>query len=383
MKCKELFSVIDSLKEEYLQLLTELAAIESPTEYKKGVDQVGIYIAKIAVKKGWLTERQHQSVSGDVWCITMNPDAKKEPICFSGHMDTVHPLGSFGKTPVRRDGERLFGPGVLDCKGGIAASLLAMDALEKCGFCDRPVKLLLQSDEENGSRSSNKTTVQYMGEKAKGCIAFLNTESGRENSLIISTKGICKFRFSVSGKAAHSSRCHLGISAIREAAEKIIRLEAYKDPESITCNCGLIQGGSAENTVPESCSFTADFRFQTEAQRKEILQIADKIASTSFVEGTSCTCVLVSSRVAMTKEKRNEELFQKVRKIFVENGLNDVEMCSVFGGTDAADITQMGIPCLDGFGPLGGGVHSLGEYVECDSLALAAGRLASVAYEIE
>ena len=383
MKCEQLFKVIDSLSDEYLQFLTDICTIESPTEFKQGVDRVGEYFAQKAIEKGWLVETQHQEISGDAVCITMNADAKGAPVCFSGHTDTVHPIGSFGEPPVRRDDKKIYGPGVSDCKGGLAASFMAMDALQRCGFKDRPVKLLLQSDEENGSRNSKKTTIRYLGEKAMGCIAFLNTENSRKESIVISTKGILKYNFRVTGVAEHSSRCQNGASAICEAAQKIIRLEKFKNPEEITCNCGLIRGGSAENTVPEECTFSADFRYFTKEERELIEQTVEEIANTSFVKGTSCTYTLASSRVSMEKTQRNVDLFHKVHDIHLENGLGETKMIGLFGGTDAADITQMGIPCLEGFGLLGGNIHKLGEYAEIDSLAFAAKRLASVAYCIQ
>lgn len=383
IKCEKLFQTIESLNDEYIDFLTDICNIESPTDYKEGVDRVGEYFSDKATQKGWLVEVQKQEISGDALCITMNADAKGAPVCFSGHMDTVHPVGAFGESPVHRDQEKIYGPGVIDCKGGLAAAFMAMDGLEKCGFKDRPVKLILQSDEENGSRNSQKTTVQFMYEKAKDCIAFLNAEPGSRNGHIIFRKGICKFRFEVTGKSVHSCRCYKGASAIYEAAQKIIKLEQYKDGHSITCNCGLIEGGSAENTVPEKCTFTADFRFATEEEQKEVMRIAEEIAATSFVEGTACNLVLASSRCAMMKTQRNIELFEKVRKIYLDNGLDDIEMLDSAGGADSSDLTHMGISCLDGFGIIGGSVHKLSEYAYLNSLALAAKRLAAVAYCIE
>ena len=381
--CEQLFKTIEALNDEYIKFLTDICTIESPTEYKEGVDRVGKYFIDKANEKGWLVEVQNQEISGDVVCITMNPDADAAPVCFSGHMDTVHPVGSFGEVPVRFEGDKIVGPGVTDCKGGLAASFMAMDALERCGFDKRPVKLILQSDEENGSRNSKKTTVQYMYEKAKGCIAFLNTEPGKKSGHVISMKGICKFRFEITGKSAHSSVCYTGASAICEAAHKIMKLEQYKDKDSITCNCGIISGGSAENTVPENCTFTADFRFHTDEQRDEIMKFAEEIAQTSFIEGTTCKLTLASSRCAMQKTQRNIELFDKVRKIYLDNGLNDVQMYESLGGADSSDMTQMGIACLESFGTIGGNIHKLDEFAELDSLVLAAKRLASVAYCIE
>lgn len=380
MKCDKLFGIIESLNEEYLQFMIDICNIESPTDYKEGVDRVGKYFSDKATQKGWLVESQSQEISGDCICITMNPDAKGAPVCFSGHMDTVHPVGSFGDNPVRFDNEKIYGPGVIDCKGGLAASFMAMDALERCGFKERPVKLILQSDEENGSRNSKKTTVQYMYEKAKGCRAFLNTEPHTKGGIIITRKGISKYKFEVIGKSAHSCVCDTGVSAICEAAQKIIHLEQYKDRNSITCNCGIISGGVAENTVPERCIFTADFRFNNEEQKKEVDKIVNEIAQTSFVEGTSCIVSLASFRCAMYETKENMELFQKIKKIYIENDVEDIDLIYSLGASDTADLTQMGITCLDGFGTEGGNIHRLGEFAYIKSLVESAKRLASVAY---
>lgn len=314
MKCDKLFKIIDSSEEYYIQFMTDICNLESPTDYKEGVDKVGKYFSYKASEKGWIVETQKQKISGDVICITMNPHSNAAPVCFSGHMDTVHPVGSFGKVPVYCDEEKIYGPGVIDCKGGLTASFMAMDALYKCGFNKRPVKLILQSDEENGSRNSNKTTVDFMYEKSKGCIAFLNTEPYTKGGLVITRKGISEYRFEISGKSAHSCICHIGASAICEAAQKIIRLERYKDINSITCNCGIINGGVAENTVPENCVFTADFRFNTEEQKHEIEQVVKEIANTAFVTGTKCNVTLASYRGAMIEISANLQLFEKIKK---------------------------------------------------------------------
>ena len=380
MKCKKLFEIIESLNDEYIQFLKEVCTIESPTDYKEGVDRVGKYFIEKARAKGWSFEVQEQKTSGNAVCITMNEDAKGEPICFSGHMDTVHPVGSFGENPVRCDDEKIYGPGVLDCKGGLTAAFMAMDALDRVGFKNRPIKLILQSDEENGSRNSNKTTVDFMCEKAKDTLAFLNCEPGSRNGHVISRKGICKFHFEIEGKAGHSAFCYNGASAILEAAHKIIKLEQYKDKDSITCNCGIICGGSAENTVPEYCKFSADFRYHTDEERQHIMKIAEKIASETVIAGTNCKVSFVSGRCLMPKTERNVKLFEKVRKIYLENNLCDVEMIASLGGADSADITQRGITCLEGFGMIGDNTHNLNEFAYLDSLILAAKRLAAVTY---
>ena len=127
MVCAEVFRKIDELEETYLNIWEQVCDIESPTRYKEGVDAVGKFFADMAVQRGWKVEYCRQEVSGDVVSITMNADSPEKPLCISGHIDTVHPVGSFGPKPTRRDAEKIYGPGVTDCKGGVVAGFLAMD----------------------------------------------------------------------------------------------------------------------------------------------------------------------------------------------------------------------------------------------------------------
>ncbi len=289
MRCEQLFETIDSLANKYLSVLEEVCNIESPTNYKEGVDRVGEYFAKLAKKFGWTVEIFTQPISGNCLCLTMNPDASAAPVALSGHMDTVHPVGSFGTPAVRIEEDKIYGPGVVDCKGGIVAAMMAMEALSLCGFTARPVRLILQSDEENSSLTSNKETVNFMAEKAKDAIAFLNCEGEHPKRLTVQRKGIIRYRFEIQGIAAHSSMCaRQGAGAIREAAYKILELEKWKDHDGITCNCGVIQGGTVANTVPENCSFLVDIRYLTAQERATVEKRVKEIANTSYVEGTTC-----------------------------------------------------------------------------------------------
>ncbi len=377
-----LFKRIDELEEEYIDFWVDICNIESPTEYKDGVDAVGRYITDKAKKRGWQIEVQRQEISGDAICITMNSESPNPPVCFSAHMDTVHPIGFFGEVPVKIEDGKIYGPGVEDCKGGIASSFMAMAALEDVGFSDRPVKLILQSDEENSSRNSGKTTVEFMCEKAKDAVAFLNCEGYTKGNVIIERKGIRKYKFEITGKAVHASRCYNGASAIREAAHKIIELEKLKDKDGLTCNCGLINGGTAENTVPEKCIFTADIRFKTKEQMEDVDRLVHELSQKSFVDGTSCDVTLVSWRHAMELTQKNVDLLDKVNSIFVKNGIDTHVANSGNGGSDAADTTFYGIPTLDNLGVRGDDIHSIREFAYLDSLKESAKLLAIIASEI-
>ena len=383
MDLNKLLNTIDTLKDEYLQFWMEVVNCESPTENKAGVDACSKLFIDRAKARGWHIDIQKQAVSGDAVCITLNPDAKGKPFCLSAHLDTVHPIGCFGTPTTRIEGDKIIGPGVADCKGGAITAFLAMVALDTCGFDKRPVKLILQSDEENSSRTSNKTTIDYMLMQAKDCVAFLNLESNKGyDNACIGRKGIAKYKIEVTGKAAHASICLTGISAIREAAMKIIELEKEQDPDGITINCGIISGGSAENTVPEHCMFTVDTRFANEEQMKKVDAFVHKIANTAYVEGTSAKATLLSSRIAWPVKAENENLVHKLNEIWQTCDLPLCEPATSFGGSDAAYTSAANIPTLDNLGICGGNIHTLNEFADINSMVVFAKRLATAAAEL-
>ena len=302
----------------------------------------------------------------------------------SGRLRFVHPVGSFGNPAVKIDGDKIYGPGVTDCKGGFAVSMLAMDALNQIGFKDRPVMLILQSDEEAGSRPINKININYICEKAKGSRAFFNLEGARRGFACVERKGLVTYTIKIDGVEAHSSSCaKSGASAILEASHKIIDLEKFKDHDGITCCCGVIKGGTTHNTVPGYCEFRANFRYKTDSQFKEIQSYMKDLENKVYVNGTKTTVEEYGSRPAMEYVKRNIDLLDTINDIFKSSGLSTLKQYQSIGGSDAAQVTMAGIPCLDNLGIVGGNIHNAGEYAELNSLNEYAKRLAVIISEID
>ncbi len=376
------FSQIDKLTDSYIDIWEDVCNIESPSHDKAGVDRVGDYFIQIAKQRYWHIEVFEQETFGNVICITMNPDSPNQPITLSGHMDTVHPIGSFGTPAVKRDETKLYGPGAMDCKGGIVAGFLAMDALHHCGFNNRPIMMLLQCNEEIGSGLKNKAPIEYICQKSKDSIAFLNLEGHEDffkGKACLIRKGIAGFRFNIQGIETHASYCaREGANAICEAAYKIIEIEKLKDDGGITCNCGIISGGTATNTVPGKCEFRVDVRFSTQEQYKKTLSRLQEIADIAYVSGCSCTMEQTNLRPAMELNEKNVALLNKANELFAKNGLSKLEIGMRTGGSDAADVTVCGIPCIDSIGVGGGRAHSLEEYGDISSLAESAKRIVSI-----
>lgn len=380
MVCAEVFAKIDELKDAYLSVWEQACNIESPTTCKEGVDAVGRFFADMAEARGWKVEFCPQEISGDVVCITMNPSSAEAPLTVSGHIDTVHAVGSFGTPAVRFDAEKIYGPGVTDCKGGVVSGFYAMDALWRCGFDKRPVQLLIQTDEEVNSMQSGKTTIGYICEKAKDSVAFLNLETHGIGKTCMVRKGTVAFRFVVKGRAGHSSRCVTeGANAVVDAAHKLLELDKLKDDEGITCNCAVVNGGTVANSIPGECVFTVEFRYATKEQRAWIDQYVQELAATAHVPGCSCSVEVISERVSMEPNEKNTALLERANVILAENGLPTLRAIKLRGGSDAADASARGIPCLDSLGVRGGGSHTLQEFAYLESLAEAAKRIAAIA----
>lgn len=380
MICAEVFNKIDELNDTYLDVWEQACTIESPTGYKAGVDEVGSFFAKMAEDRGWKVEYFRQEVSGDVVCITMNHQSNAAPITVSGHIDTVHSVGRFGTPAVHRDAEKIYGPGVTDCKGGVVAGFYAMDALWQCGYDKRPVQLLLQTDEEVSSMQSGKATIGYICEKAKDSVAFLNLETHGLGSTCLTRKGVVAFRFYVEGRDGHSSRCVTeGANAVVDAAYKIIELNKLKDDDGITCNCAIVSGGTVANSIPGKCTFTVEFRYANAEQYAWLCRYVAELAATEHVAGCTCTYEVISERVSMEENEKNLALLESANKVFMESGLPVLRAIKLRGGSDAADATAYGIPCLDSLGTRGGGSHTIHEFAYLKSLAEAAKRVAAIA----
>ncbi len=378
---EKVFAQIDRLKDKYIDMLVDICNIESKSDNKEGVDKVGDYLAAFAEKMGYDIKKKEFQKAGNVYCFTLNPNGAKKPVSLSGHMDTVFQKGVFGYPPTRIEGDIIYGPGVQDCKGGIIQCLMVMEALKNCGYTDRPVKLILQSDEEVNSVLSDKGTLEFMVEQAKGSIAFINAEGHKKGLVTIARKGITKKKIIIEGRACHAGYYVDGISAVREAAYKIIELEKGSDVNSVTFNCGVVNGGTVPNIIPDRCEIGVEYRYRTLAQKKEAEDKFNRIVNTSYVDGTKAHAVTLSERIPMERTQSNERLAQIVNDISVKHGFGELKMFESPGGADAAYTTDAGIPSIDSLGPEGANCHSVREMAILSSITRLAKLMAAVIIE--
>ncbi len=366
MDMNRLFNECERLNEKYLSFLIDICNISSKTDNKKGVDAVCDHCARFAADMGYTVKVEQIEGSGNVMSATLNPDASGEAVCVSAHMDTVHPDGLFG---IRREGDKLIGPGVYDCKGGIAVGFLLMEALKNCGYTSSPVKIILQSDEEVQSLSSGLKTIDFMCEEAAGARAFFNLEGRIPGKVTTARKGILRYRYDIIGIPVHAGTYFGGASAIKEAAHKVLAIEEKSRVGGITYNCGIIQGGTVMNTIPANCSVFMDIRIRTEKDIEEAETNLFDVGNTVYVENTHTVTTKVSSRPPMERTEKNAKLFEDILACSRKYGLGELEENSVTGGSDAAYTTIAGIPTVDDMGPLGGDYHTTDEWIDIPSIS--------------
>lgn len=359
---------IASLLPEYLQLWQEICQIETPSGNPAQMNRLVDLLERFAGAKGFSVARTVFEKAGDCLLVELPGDGSA-PIGMMAHMDTVHPLGAFGPDPVHLEGNTIYGPGVADCKGGIVLGLLILDVIKSMDADHPPMRLLLTSDEEVSARYSGKTGVEYIKRSLSSCRAVFNLEPSILAGAVVGRKGIANVTLEITGKAAHAGVSPRdGISAVTEAAHKILAINGMSDPDATTFNCSMLCGGSSSNTIPERCSFTVDIRDFTLQAMEEGLEKVRAIGETSFVPGTSCTVTLNSMRPPMEPIAENYALLERLNRSADALGMEPLQPVLSGGGSDACYTVAIGIPTVDRCSIRASGTHTLRERAEIKSL---------------
>jgi len=204
-----------------VETIRAFAEIESPSDNKVAADRMGAFLAGIFEELGGEARLHRTEDYGDHLQIDFAGNDSRKPVLLLGHFDTVYPLGALATMPCRTEGDRLHGPGVLDMKSGIAQMFYAIQALQNWhGGLPRPVTVWLVSDEEVGSSSSRRITVELA--RASAAVLVLEPAAGTRGAVKTARKGVGEYTLTVKGVAAHAGLDpRKGHSAIVELARQI------------------------------------------------------------------------------------------------------------------------------------------------------------------
>lgn len=367
----EAFKTIDLGADEYLDFLCQICSFEARAYDKETIDRMVDHISAFAKGSGLQVTRFPMAKCGDFLTVEINAGAEKA--CFlHAHMDTVHEKGLFGEPPVRRDKDKIYGPGVIDCKGGIAIALLAMKALLDNGF-KKHVRLILTSDEEISNVLGGPQEIEFIKNNVSGFPFAINCETAENNEVVIARKAILKYRLDIKGVGGHSGKHYFtSKNAILEAAHKIIAFHEQSIPGGTTYSCNIIQGGKVLNVIPDSCSISLDIRALTVADVENAKNTVEKIASHAFIPGTHCEVTLLSTRPPMEKRPETLALFDKLLATCDKYQLGTLTPMEAGGGSDSCYTQAAGVTSICGMGASGGKQHTPNEFLNVASIPLRA-----------
>ncbi|MFD1737486.1 M20 family metallopeptidase [Bacillus salitolerans] len=351
---------------EMLKMIEKLVNIDSGSYYKQGVDQIGQILKDSYEQLGYQVKVDNQNKLGN-HLIIQYAEAKEPQILVLAHMDTVFPEGTAKERSFRIEGNRAYGPGVIDMKSSLVTLLFAIKALQHNGDQSfKNVKIMINSDEEIGSLTSRKLIER---EAVSTQYALVMEPARKDGSLVSSRRGKGNYTIIVEGKAAHSGiEPEKGRSAIEELAHKIIQLHELTDHDKgISVNVGLIEGGSSANTVSDHAEAQIDVRISEMEQAEIIEEKLEEICSTTDVSGTRVSLEGEINRPPMEKNKKTNALLRIIQDVGDEIGV-EIEDTATGGGSDASFTSALGIATIDGLGPVGGNAHSDKEYLEIPSL---------------
>jgi glutamate carboxypeptidase len=363
-------------RDQMVDTIRRLVETESPSDNKHAVDRCSAFVAEEFAALGGRAEFHRVADFGNHLQVDFQGETQQKPILLLGHYDTVYPLGTLATMPCRTGNGRLWGPGVLDMKSGIALMLYAIRGLQSWhGQLPRPVTVLLVSDEEIGSDSSRALTESLA--KQSSAVLVLEPSYGSKGAVKTARKGVGEYSLKVTGVAAHAGLdFEKGQSAILELARQTQAISKMVDVKrGLTLNVGLVQGGTRVNVVAAEASATIDVRI---ARMKDAAGIDKRLRS---LKPFNRKCKLEISggmnRPPMERTAGVAALYNQASGIAKQLGWRLTE-AAVGGGSDGNFTAGLGIPTLDGLGGVGEGAHAVHESIAISELPRRAALLAGL-----
>ncbi|HKE25477.1 MAG TPA: M20 family metallopeptidase [Bryobacteraceae bacterium] len=350
------------MQSEITALIRQLVECESPSDDPAAVNRFVELASDTLAPLARVKTHAGGSFGRHLTAEAQLPGRKKNgQILVLGHSDTVWPLGTLRSMPFREEKGRLWGPGVLDMKGGIAFFVFAVRALRDLEI-PAPSKVLLQlnSDEEVGSESSRPLTEKNAARSK--AVLVLEPGTGIEGKLKTARKGVGDFTVTVRGRASHAGvDFSAGASAILELSRQIDRISAFTQLDrGITVNPGVISGGTRSNVVAAEAHAEIDIRV---LRLKDAPALEKKFRSLKPID-RRCTIEVTGglNRPPMERSAGIVRLFGTAQQLARPMGL-ELEESLTGGGSDGNFTAALGVPTLDGLGAVGEGAHAVNESI--------------------
>ena len=359
-------NLLEDRLSDFMLDLEQIVSIDSGTRNKAGVDAVGSIFLELLAERGWSVQVHPQVEFGD--CIEARMTGSGDvQIMLLGHLDTVYPDGTAAERPFKVEGERALGPGVADMKSGLLAGLYAVEALTEAGFNNfGEIVFFINSEEEIGSPVSTPVYTSI----GEGFDVGFVLEPGRANGNLVSArKGGGRYHIKVTGREAHAGVSpELGANAIVELSHQIQAITAFNGLNpGTTINVGVVNGGTRSNVVPAFAEARVDVRVAEVAGIQRLEQAVAALSTDTVVPGTTVEITGGMSKPPVEKTPEIAQLVELAQTIAHQLGF-EIQDAHTGGMSDGNSLAGVGVPVLDGLGPVGGNAHSPDEYLEIASI---------------
>ena len=347
----------------FLTRLEHYVNMDTPSGNKEALDVQSAQLREEFLAAG-AQVITHERPGGNLLECRVGTGSKQ--ILMLGHMDTVFPVGTVAKHPYSRQGDVLYGPGVLDMKSGVLMILEIMRHFNGKLPADWSLVALLNCDEEIGSLQSSPRILE-LARESEACLCM---EPSKPGYCTVARKGLITFTVSTAGVAAHSGvNYHLGHSAIQSLCRIIGNLYTLRDDErSISINVGGISGGTGKgNVVAAEASLIAEVRFYEPELAPTLLEAIHRFGADTGNPNVSSVVKILAQRPPMQQTENSRKLYEKARACAEKNGLV-MEPRTHGGGSDGSFAASVGIPVVDGMGTEGEFSHTMEEYVKADTI---------------
>ena len=370
-----LFDAATAEQPALMKTLQRLVNIESGTGDAEGLAAAGKVLEDELKTLGFTVTRHKAAggVAGDniVGRLKgkLDPKVGKSLLLIS-HMDTVYPRGMLAKAPFRIEGNKAYGPGIADDKGGNALILHTLKLLTEYGFRDfATITVLFNTDEEKGSVGS-RDLIQQEAQVSDYVLSFEPTSADAEK-LSLGTSGIAYVQVNIKGKASHAGAApEQGVNALVEASDLVLRtLDIDDKARGLRFNWTLAKSGTVSNIIPDNATLNADVRYARNEDLDAAMKTLEERAQKKRVAGAEVEVVVTRGRPAFNAGEGGRKLIDKAQAFYKEaGGTLEIEE-RTGGGTDAAYAALSGKPVIESLGLPGFGYHSdKAEYVMIDAI---------------
>jgi len=351
-----------------IALIRDFVECESPSDHPPSVNRFVDLMAERVQDIARVRTYPGGTFGKHLRCEFTLPGGRKNgQILALGHSDTVWMLGTLSAMPFKEGRGRLWGPGVLDMKAGMAFFIFAMRALRDLDVAvARKVVLQVNSDEEVGSESSRALTEDAARQSA--AVLVLEPGTGIEGKLKTARKGVGNYTLVVHGRASHAGvDFSNGANAIVEMSRQLEKIAGFtRLDRGITVSPGVIHGGTRSNVVAAECRAEIDIR----APRARDREYLDRKFGSLKPFDKRCTLKLSGglNRPPMERSAGVRKLYGIASKLAAEMGVA-IEESATGGGSDGNFTAALGVPTLDGLGAVGEGAHAPNESILINRIA--------------